>query len=102
MRMLCLDASRRLWSGPSQMNIVHDDHSHVGALTEGGNHDVMVCKGSVPNHRGVTCWSLPTYPAFQNFFVGILSIRKLAMSFPSLTSVRHPVGDVAHDKSTVG
>jgi len=28
------------------MNIVHDDHSHVGALTEGGNHDVMVCKGS--------------------------------------------------------
>jgi hypothetical protein len=26
------------------MNIVHDDHSHVGALTEGGNHDVMVCK----------------------------------------------------------
>jgi len=54
MRMLCLDASRRLWSGPSQMNIVHDDHSHVGALTEGGNHDFMVCKGSVPNHRGAT------------------------------------------------
>ena len=35
------------------MNIVHDDHSHVGALTEGGNHDVMVYKGSVARKGGV-------------------------------------------------
>ena len=39
-------------------------------------------------------------PAFQKISVGILPIR--GDVFPSFTSVRHPVGDVAHDKSTVG
>jgi hypothetical protein len=41
-------------------------------------------------------------PDFRNFSVGILPHLQNGDVFPSLTSVRHPVGDVAHDKSTVG
>jgi hypothetical protein len=41
-------------------------------------------------------------PYFRNFSVGIPPHLQNGDVFPSLTSVRHPVGDVAHDKSTVG
>jgi hypothetical protein len=41
-------------------------------------------------------------PDFRNFSVGIPPHLQNGDVFPSLTSVRHPVGDVAHDKSTVG
>jgi hypothetical protein len=41
-------------------------------------------------------------PDFRIFSVGILPHLQNGDVFPSLTSVRHPVGDVAHDKSTVG
>jgi hypothetical protein len=42
-------------------------------------------------------------PDFRSFSVGgILPHLKNSDVFPSLTSVRHPVGDVANDKSTVG
>ena len=41
-------------------------------------------------------------PNLRNFSVGILPHLQNGHVFPSLTSVRHPVGDVAHDKSTVG
>jgi len=41
-------------------------------------------------------------PDFRNVSVGILPHLQNGDVFPSLTSVRHPVGDVAHDKSTVG
>src|SRR5215510_4290061 len=43
-----------------------------------------------------------TIPYFRNFSVGIPPHLQNGDVFPSLTSVRHPVGDVAHDKSTVG
>jgi hypothetical protein len=38
-------------------------------------------------------------PYFRYFFLAHLQNGDV---FPSLTSFRHPVGDVAHDKSTVG
>jgi hypothetical protein len=41
-------------------------------------------------------------PYSKNFSVGILPHLQNGDVFPSLTSVRHPVGDVAHYKSTVG
>ncbi|WP_130581001.1 hypothetical protein [Bradyrhizobium sp. Leo170] len=37
-------------------------------------------------------------PDFRNVSVGILPHLQNGDVFPSLTSVRHPVGDVAHDK----
>ncbi|WP_130225289.1 hypothetical protein [Bradyrhizobium sp. Leo121] len=40
-------------------------------------------------------------PDFRNFSVAILPYLQNGDVFPSLTSVRHPVGDVAHDKSAV-
>jgi hypothetical protein len=41
-------------------------------------------------------------PDLRNSSVGILPHLQNGDVFPSLTSVRHPVGDVEHDKSTVG
>jgi hypothetical protein len=37
-------------------------------------------------------------PDFRKFSVGILPHPQNGDVFPSLTSVRHPVGEVAHDK----
>ena len=42
------------------------------------------------------------FPISEIVLVGILPHLQNVDVFPSLTSVRHPVGDVAHDKSTVG
>ena len=39
---------------------------------------------------------------FPKFFRRHPVYPQIGDVFPSLTSVRHPVGDVAHDKSTVG
>ena len=41
-------------------------------------------------------------PDLRNFSVGIPPHLQNGDVFPSPTSVRHPVGDVAHDKSTEG
>ena len=61
--------------------------------------------GSHPSLRAVE--QLDRYPRdaipdFRNRSVGILPHLQNVDVFPSLTSVRHLVGDVAHDKSTVG
>jgi hypothetical protein len=69
------------------MNIVHDDHSHVGALTEGGNHDVMVCKvrcqiigaRRFPNDDARVC------SEFTSAFSGIMDIAGPAAGLASLS-----------------
>ena len=77
------------------------DVTRPGQLgSSGGSGDLV--RATTRPECARTGWSLPTQPnsGFPKISVGILPIR--GDVFPSFTSVRHPAGDGAHDKSAVG
>jgi hypothetical protein len=57
---------------------------------------------SLCHHQTGVCWNglvvthVTQFQLSKTFSVGILPIRKIGDVLSSLTSVRHPVGDVAH------